>query len=236
MLSTVFDVLRIRQLFLKQCVLFCAFSGPLVICGKFGVVQFTSGFELWGFHSRSNSKVSYAARQWLRMVGKKYPYTSEFSRSIIFAVFADFSNSRKLCSRKFIIPYTRNSTCENCFREMFGNTCSNLRKLWASKIWTYTVTSHSLWWDWKTSNVKKYGQKQIMAGGSGACIDAHLVSCTFDIRIPPCYKCMLLCVCMHVCMYMYVYTVLGIYCAAYMVYCIRLKGTFIFCCKFQSLV
>ena len=37
------------------------------------------------------------------------PYTSKFSRHVIFAVFADFSYLRKLSSRNFRIPYTRNS-------------------------------------------------------------------------------------------------------------------------------
>ena len=40
---------------------------------------------------------------------KVLPYTSKISRCVIFALFADPSNPRKLSSRNFRIPYTWNS-------------------------------------------------------------------------------------------------------------------------------
>ena len=67
------------------------------------------------------------------------PYTSKFLRCVIFAVFADPSNPRKLSSQNFRIPYSRNTWCAKIVSVKCLEIYSNPRKLWGSKILTYTV-------------------------------------------------------------------------------------------------
>ena len=101
-------------------------------------LQFQKG--RWKIKSSHDAKVAVCAYLSLTPCSCQYivPYTSKFSRCIIFAVFADFSNLQKLSSRNFRILYILQTLDP---RKLFPRNVwkAQSAKIVRLEIWTYTV-------------------------------------------------------------------------------------------------